>query len=59
MSNTETKPEDSSSLTENEANDFFAEFYGGAHHIPGQVKRFGEGWTVNHDRGDLSTYDYV
>lgn len=52
MSNTDTQ------LTEQEAIDFFSEFYSGEHHIPGKVKRYGEGWMVNHDRGDLATYDY-
>jgi hypothetical protein len=46
-------------MTEQEAIDFFSEFYQGEHHIPGKVKSFGHhGWAVNHDRGDLATYDY-
>lgn len=46
-------------LTETEATDFFSEFYGGEHHIPGyKPKRFGPGWCVNHDRGDLATFDF-
>lgn len=45
-------------LTLQEAIDFFSEFYQGEHHIPGKVKEFGGGWVVNHDRGDLATYDY-
>ncbi len=45
-------------LTEEEAIKFFSEFYQGEHHIPGKVKQFGYGWAVNHDRGDLATYDY-
>jgi hypothetical protein len=45
-------------LTNEEAIEFFSEFYRGQHHIPGKVKEFGYGWMVNHDRGDLATYDY-
>ena len=45
-------------LTLEEATEFFSEFYSGEHHIPGKVKEFGYGWQVNHDRGDLATYDY-
>lgn len=47
------------SLTRQEAIDFFAEFYGGEHHFPkGGVKEFGDGWVVNHNQGDLATYDF-
>lgn len=46
-------------LTSDEAMEFFAEFYGGAHHIPNyKVFEFGYGWMVKHDRGDLATFDY-
>lgn len=46
-------------LTKEEATAFFAELYGGEHHIPGyKVLDFGYGWMVKHDRGDLATYDY-
>jgi hypothetical protein len=45
-------------LTLQEATDFFAEFYLGAHHIPGKIKEFGYGFVVLHDRGDLATFDY-
>jgi hypothetical protein len=45
-------------LTEKEASDFFAEFYGGDHHIPGQVKQAGYGFSVNHNRGDIATFDF-
>ena len=45
-------------LTKEEAIDFFAELYGGKHHIPrGGVKDFGCGFSVNH-YGDLSTFDF-
>lgn len=47
-------------LTEQEAIQFFSDFYGGQHHIPGyKPKQFGLGWCVNHDRGDLATYDFT
>lgn len=47
-------------LTHQEAIDFFSEFYGGEHHIPGyEVKANGPFcWTVNHNRGGLSTFDF-
>lgn len=47
-------------LTQKEAIDFFSEFYGGEHHIPGfKPKKFGLGWAVKHDRGEISTYDFT
>lgn len=45
-----------SRLTEEEATSFFAEFYRGEHHFPGEVKKFGEGWSMSHF-GPLSTFD--
>lgn len=46
-------------LTHDEAEKFFSEFYGGAHHIPGhKVHEFGYGYMVKHDREDLATYDF-
>lgn len=47
-------------MTKEEAIKFFAEFYRGAHHIPGHVKEHGggPGWEVTHDRGALSTHDW-
>jgi hypothetical protein len=45
-------------LTLDEATQFFSEFYGGEHHIPGyKVKPFGYGFVVLHDQGDLATFD--
>lgn len=45
-------------MEEQKAIDFFSEFYGGEHHIPNyKVYRFGSGWMVRHNRGDLATYD--
>lgn len=50
---------ESKHLTKEEATAFFSELYGGQHHFPkGGVKEFGYGWCVNHDQGDLATYDY-
>ncbi len=40
-----------------DAESFFSDLYHGAHHIPGKIKAFGEGWSVNH-YGDLSTFDF-
>lgn len=46
-------------LTKQQATDFFAEFYDGAHHMPGyEPKEFGNGWVVRHDRGGLASYDF-
>jgi hypothetical protein len=46
-------------LTEQEATAFFSEFYFGEHHIPGyKVSPCGYGFSVNHDRGCLATFDY-
>lgn len=54
-----TPETESKHLTKDQAEDFFAEFYGGKHHFPkGGVKEWGYGWCVNHDQGDLATYDY-
>lgn len=54
-----TPETESRHLTKEEAVAFFAEFYGGEHHFPrGGVKDWGTGWCVNHDQGDLATYDF-
>ena len=44
-------------IEKQEAFDFFAEFYGGDHHFPSELKPFGDGWKMNH-HGDLSTFDF-
>lgn len=45
-------------LTKEEATAFFAEVYGGEHHIPDyKVREWGFGWCVHH-YGELSTFDY-
>ncbi len=43
-------------LSKEEATAFFAEFYRGEHHFPGQLKPFGEGWSMSHI-GGLATFD--
>lgn len=61
MENTKTTPQapEIKDLTLEEATKFFAEFYDGAHHIPGfKPKQYGPGFSVKHDRGDLGTYDF-
>lgn len=38
---------------------FFVEFYGGEHHFPRTgINRWGDGFCILHDQGDLATYDY-
>lgn len=46
-------------MTIEQATEFFSQFYGGEHHIPDwKPKRYGYGWSVNHDRGSLATFDF-
>lgn len=46
-------------LTKEEAIEFFSKLYYGKHHIPGnEPKQSGYGWSVHHDRGGMSTFDY-
>ena len=46
-------------MTLQQATEFFSEFYGGEHHIPGyKPKEDGFGWSVKHDRGELATFDF-
>lgn len=55
----EQQTTESKRLTKEEATAFFAELYGGEHHIPKhKVFEYGNGWMVKHDRGDLATFDY-
>jgi hypothetical protein len=44
-------------FTKEEASKFFGVFYNGEHHLPSEVKPWGQGWTVNH-RGDLASFDF-
>ena len=46
-------------MAKEQATAFFAEFYGGEHHIPkGGVRVWGVGWYVNHRAGnELATFD--
>ena len=44
-------------MNKEQAIDFFAELFGGEHHIPRSwVKEFGLGWAVIYD-GDFATFD--
>ena len=45
-------------LTKEQATAFFSHIYYGEHHIPGEVKHFGVGFYVTHDRGDMATFDF-
>lgn len=45
-------------LTKEEATKFFSILYGGEHHIPGDLKEWGRGWSVIHRGGAMATYDY-
>lgn len=44
-------------MTKEEATEFFAEIYYGEHHIPSEIKAFGNGWSVN-DFNTPATHDY-
>lgn len=44
-------------MTYEEAEKFFSEIYFGKHHLPSEIKPYGEGWYINH-HGDLSTFDF-
>lgn len=46
----------SEDMTKEQALDFFAEFYGGEHHIHQEVKKYGDGWCILHDL-QLATFD--
>lgn len=44
-------------MSKTEAVSFFADFYGGEHHFPNDVKEFGpDSWSMNHF-GNLATFD--
>jgi len=45
-------------MTKEEAVKFFAEFYGGEHHIPGDVRENDNGWWGVAHYGELASYDY-
>ncbi len=50
---------DNEEFSKLDAIDFFSDFYGGSHHIPGHdVKEYGLGWYVDHDRGEMATFDF-
>lgn len=44
-------------MTKERATMFFAEFYNGEHHFPGELKQHGTGWAMHH-RADLASWDY-
>ena len=44
-------------MTKGQAVSFFAELFGGEHHIPNGLKPYGTGWKVS-CHGDLSTFDF-
>jgi hypothetical protein len=44
-------------VTKEQAVSFFAELFGGEHHIPNGLKPYGSGWKVS-CYGDLSTFDF-
>jgi len=39
------------------ATQFFADFFGGKHHIPAEIREWGLGWCLNTFQ-ELSTFDY-
>lgn len=47
-----------SNMTKEAAEDFFGELFLGKHHIPGEVKPFGQGWAVSAYAGWLATFDF-
>ncbi len=47
---------DPTPITPDEATSFFAGLFGGAHHIPGDLKKSGRGWSVRYE-GSMSTWD--
>lgn len=44
-------------MTKEQAVKFFSLLYRGRHHIPGEIKKWGPGWQVNHP-GELASYDF-
>lgn len=40
-----------------EAEKFFSELYFGKHRLPGKIKKYGQGWEINH-YGELATFDF-
>lgn len=45
-------------LTKKEAIEFFTVLYGATHHIPSKLTAEYDGYSIIHNKGDLSTYDY-
>ncbi len=44
-------------MTKDEAIYFFSIYYGGAQHLPGDIRECGKGWQIVDNRGALSTFD--
>jgi hypothetical protein len=44
-------------MDKEKAEELFAILYFGKHHIPGELKKFGDGWSINHFQ-DCATFDY-
>lgn len=45
-------------LTKEEATNFFSELFYGEHHIPSEIKQYGQGFSVVTNRGDFATTDF-
>lgn len=45
-------------FTKEQAEEFFSEVFCGKHHIPGDLREFGNGWKINAYGGWLSTFDF-
>jgi hypothetical protein len=44
-------------MKKEDAEDFFAEIFYGKHHIPSELKPWGDGWQLNY-YGDFTTFDF-
>jgi hypothetical protein len=45
-------------LTKDEATNFFSELFYGEHHIPSEVKQYGQGFAITTNRGNFATTDF-
>jgi hypothetical protein len=48
----------STTLTLEEATDFFSELFGGEHHLPSKIKEWGTGFMLTYPNGELATFDF-
>lgn len=46
-------------FSKEEATKFFSDYYGGEHHFPNELQKFGYGWMMRDNRGDLATFDFT